>query len=35
MAVGGFRHIPIVDQGRPMGVVTARDVFRHLVESIA
>jgi CBS domain-containing protein len=35
MAVGGFRHIPIVEGGRPTGVVTARDVFRHLVESIA
>jgi len=35
MAVGGFRHIPIVENGRPTGVVTARDVFRHLVESIA
>ena len=35
MAVGGFRHIPIVEQGRPTGVVTARDVFRHLVESLA
>jgi CBS domain-containing protein len=34
MAVGGFRHIPIVDDGRPIGVVTARDVFRHLVESL-
>jgi CBS domain-containing protein len=34
MAVGGFRHIPIVEDGRPTGVVTARDVFRHLVESI-
>jgi CBS domain-containing protein len=34
MAVGGFRHIPIVDNGRPTGVVTARDVFRHLVESL-
>lgn len=34
MAVGGFRHIPIVEDGRPMGVVTARDVFRHLVESL-
>ena len=32
MAVGGFRHIPIVDQGRPTGVVTARDVFDHLAE---
>lgn len=30
MAVGGFRHIPIVDRGRPTGVVTARDVFHHL-----
>jgi CBS domain-containing protein len=34
MAVGGFRHIPIVEDGRPMGVITARDVFRHLVTSI-
>jgi CBS domain-containing protein len=30
MAVGGFRHIPIVEGGRPTGVVTARDVFDHL-----
>ena len=34
MAVGGFRHIPIVEDGRPTGVVTARDVFRHLVASL-
>jgi CBS domain-containing protein len=34
MAVGGFRHIPIVADGRPTGVVTARDVFRHLVDSL-
>jgi CBS domain-containing protein len=34
MAVGGFRHIPIVDNGRPTGVVTARDVFRHLAQSL-
>src|SRR5437867_10173405 len=30
MAVGGFRHVPIVDDGRPTGIVTARDVFRHI-----
>jgi CBS domain-containing protein len=30
MAVGGFRHIPILDGDRPTGVVTARDVFHHL-----
>jgi CBS domain-containing protein len=35
MAVGGFRHIPILDGGRPTGVVTARDVFHHLAETLA
>ena len=35
MAVGGFRHIPILDGGRPTGVVTARDVFHHLAEGLA
>jgi len=34
MAIGGFRHIPIVEDGRPTGVVTARDVFRHLATVI-
>ncbi len=31
MAVGGFRHIPILDGDRPIGVVGARDVFRHIL----
>jgi len=35
MAVGGFRHIPIVEDGRPTGVVTAKDVFDHLAEMLA
>ncbi|MEO7664577.1 MAG: CBS domain-containing protein [Candidatus Limnocylindrales bacterium] len=30
MAVGGFRHVPIVDGRRPIGVLSARDVFRHI-----
>jgi predicted transcriptional regulator len=35
MAVGGFRHIPIVDGGGlPTGVVTAKDVFRHIAETV-
>jgi CBS domain-containing protein len=34
MAVGGFRHIPIIENGRPTGVVTARDVFHHLAEML-
>ena len=33
MAVGGFRHIPIVENGRPTGVVTSRDVFRHFAST--
>jgi CBS domain-containing protein len=32
MAIGGFRHIPILEDGRPAGVVSARDVFHHLAE---
>jgi CBS domain-containing protein len=34
MAVGGFRHVPIVDGRRPIGVVSARDVFRHLAAGL-
>jgi CBS domain-containing protein len=36
MAVGGFRHIPIVDGGGlPTGIVTAKDVFRHIAETMS
>ena len=34
MAVGGFRHVPIVQGGTPVGVVSARDVFRHLAAGV-
>lgn len=34
MAVGGFRHIPIVEDGRLVGLVQARNVFGHLLEVI-
>ena len=34
MAVGEFRHLPIVKAGRPIGVVAAADIFRHLVDSL-
>ncbi len=30
MAVGGFRHVPLVADGRPIGVATARDLLRHI-----
>jgi CBS domain-containing protein len=31
MAVGEFRHIPLVEDGRPVGVVSSRDLFGYLV----
>ncbi|MFI5226922.1 MAG: CBS domain-containing protein [Candidatus Limnocylindrales bacterium] len=34
MAVGGFRHIPLVDGGRPTGIVTARDLFHRIAEIV-
>ena len=34
MAVGGFRHIPIVSDGRPVGIVTSHDVFRHVLRLV-
>jgi CBS domain-containing protein len=34
MAVGGFRHIPLVEWGRPTGIVTARDVFHRIAEIV-
>lgn len=31
MSIGGFRHIPLVeDSGRPTGIISARQVFRHV-----
>ena len=31
MAVGGFRHIPLVEDGLATGVVSGRDIFHELV----
>ncbi len=31
MAVGGFRHIPVIDGARPLAVVGAKDVFAHVL----
>lgn len=32
MSVGGYRHIPIVEGGRPVGVLSVRDVVDFLVD---
>ena len=34
MAVGGFRHIPLVDDGRPIGIVTLDRRFRHVLRVV-
>ena len=34
MAVGGFRHIPLVENGHATGIVTARDLFHYILEAI-
>jgi CBS domain-containing protein len=31
MAIGGFRHIPVMDGERPLAVVGAKDVFDHML----
>jgi CBS domain-containing protein len=36
MAVGGFRHVPIVnDNGTPVGVLLVRDIVNHLTDLFA
>jgi CBS domain-containing protein len=30
MDVGGYRHMPVLDGGRPAGVISVRDMLRHI-----
>ena len=30
MDVGGYRHLPVVADGKPVGVISVRDMMRHL-----
>lgn len=30
MDVGGYRHLPVVENGVPIGIVSVRDVIRHI-----
>jgi CBS domain-containing protein len=34
MSVGGFRHIPIAERGRVLGMVTAKDALRFLAREV-
>jgi CBS domain-containing protein len=30
MDIGGYRHLPVVDQDKPVGIISVRDVIRHI-----
>jgi CBS domain-containing protein len=30
MSIGGYRHLPVATDGRPSGVVSVRDMLRHI-----
>jgi CBS domain-containing protein len=32
MDVGGYRHLPVMEQGHPTGVVSVRDVLNHVTK---
>ncbi len=32
MDAGGYRHLPVVEQDRPVGVISIRDVLRYLTQ---
>ena len=32
MDTGGYRHVPVVDAGKPVGIVSVRDMLRHITK---
>lgn len=32
MDVGSYRHLPVVEDGRPVGMISVRDVLRHVLD---
>jgi len=34
MALGGYRHIPIMNGGKPTGVISIRDILRYATEKL-
>ena len=29
---GGYRHVPVVDRGKPVSVISVRDMLRHITK---
>ena len=34
MDVGGYRHLPVMDGGRVVGIVSVRDIMRYITEDL-
>ena len=34
MDIGGFRHIPVLEDGQPRGVISIRDILRYMTTTI-
>jgi CBS domain-containing protein len=32
MDVGGYRHLPVVENGVPTGIISVRDLIRHITQ---
>ncbi len=32
MDAGGYRHLPVVEDDRPIGVISVRDILRHITQ---
>jgi CBS domain-containing protein len=30
MDIGGYRHLPVIENGKPVGIISVRDVIRHI-----
>jgi CBS domain-containing protein len=35
MDTGGYRHLPVIREGKPVGMISVRDVMRHLTSMCA
>ena len=35
MIHGGFRHLPVLDEGKPVGIVSIRDLMRVALEDVS
>ncbi|HEY2839233.1 MAG TPA: CBS domain-containing protein [Pirellulales bacterium] len=35
MDIGGYRHVPVLTDGKPTGVISVRDILRYIAEDLA